>query len=63
MSDAQPVSTDYYREKAEEIRDFARRCRFPEISEDLFDLAERFDRMAAAVEKRTGITSLTWRQS
>jgi hypothetical protein len=42
------MSADYYREKAEEIRRFAWRCPFPEISEELFELAERFDRMAAA---------------
>ena len=56
MRDAQPVSANYYREKAEEIRHFARRCRFSEIGEELFELAERFDRMAAAVEKRQRIT-------
>jgi len=55
VSDAQPVSANYYREKAEEIRHFERRCRFSEIGEELFELAERFDRMAAAVEKRRRI--------
>ena len=52
VSDAQPVSADYYRKKAEEIRQFARRCRFSEIGEELIELADRFDRMASAVEKR-----------
>jgi hypothetical protein len=55
VSDAQPVSANYYREKAEEIRQFARRCRFSEIGEELVELAEHFDRMAAAVEKRRRI--------
>jgi hypothetical protein len=58
VSDAQPMSADYYREKAEEIRGFAWRCPFPEISEELFELAERFDRMAAAAEKRQRIRNL-----
>ena len=53
------MSADYYGEKAEEIRHFAWRCRFLEIGEELFDLAEYFDRMAAAVEKRQRITNLT----
>jgi hypothetical protein len=52
LSDAKLVSADYYREKAVEIRQFARRCQSSEICEELFELAERFDRMAAAVEKR-----------
>jgi hypothetical protein len=63
VSDAQPVSADYYREKAEEIRHFARRCRFLEIGEQLFQLADYFDRMAAAVKKRQRITTLTRRPS
>jgi hypothetical protein len=57
VSDAQPVNVSYYREKAEEIRCYARRSRFLEITQELFELAERFDRMAAAVEKRQRIRS------
>jgi SAM domain (Sterile alpha motif) len=34
------------------------RCPFLEISEELFELAERFDRMAAAAEKRQRIRNL-----
>jgi len=47
FSGAQPVSADYHREKAEEIRYFARRCRFFGIAEKLLELGERFDRAAA----------------
>jgi hypothetical protein len=41
-----------YRQTAEEIRQFARGSRFAEISAELFELADRFDRMATAVERR-----------
>jgi hypothetical protein len=50
--DVQRMSADYYHKTAEEIRHFARRCRFPEVGQELFELAVRFDRMAAVVEKR-----------
>ena len=52
MSDAQPVRADYYRQEAEEIRQFARQSKFRQIGEELFELADHFDRLAAAVETR-----------
>jgi hypothetical protein len=52
MSNAQPVGAEYYRQKAEEIRQFAWQSKFRQIGEELFELADRFDRMAAAVERR-----------
>jgi hypothetical protein len=52
VSDAQPPRAEYYRQTAEEIRQFAQQSRFPEIGEELFELADRFDRMAAHVERR-----------
>jgi hypothetical protein len=52
VSDAQLARAEYYRQTAEEIRRFARQSRFPEISKELFELADRFNRMAAFVESR-----------
>ena len=52
VSDAKPARAEYYRQTAEEIRQVARRSRNPEIREELSDLADRFDRMAAIVEGR-----------
>jgi hypothetical protein len=47
-----PRIAAYYREKAEEIRQFARRARTPEVIRELFELADRFVRMAAHVLRR-----------
>jgi hypothetical protein len=52
VGDTRAPGADYYRQTAEEIRQFARRSRFPEISTELFEIADRFDRMAAFVEGR-----------
>jgi hypothetical protein len=52
IDDTEPPTAEYYREKAEEVRHFARRCRSHEIGVELFQLADRFDRMAAHVERR-----------
>jgi hypothetical protein len=41
-----------YRENAEKIRQLAREMRFGDSRQQLLDLAERFDRMAARVEER-----------
>jgi hypothetical protein len=41
-----------YRENAEKIRKLAREMRFSDSRQQLLDLAERFDRMAARVEER-----------
>jgi len=46
-----PMPQDY-RETAEKIRKLAREMRFGDSRQQLLDLAERFDRMAARVEKR-----------
>jgi hypothetical protein len=51
VSDAQPPRAEYYRQTAEEIRQFAQQSRFPEIGEELFQLADRFDRMAVHLER------------
>ena len=42
----------YYREVAAQMRDLARRMRLPEARSETADLAERFERMAAYVDKR-----------
>jgi hypothetical protein len=52
VSDVRLPRAEYCRQTAEEIRQFARQSRFPEIGEELFQLADRFDRMAAHLEKR-----------
>jgi hypothetical protein len=48
---AQLPTAEYCRQTAEEIRQFARQSRFPEIGEELFELADRFDRMAAHLKR------------
>jgi hypothetical protein len=52
VNDAQPPRGEYYRRTAEEIRQFARQSRFQEIGEELFELADRLNRMAAHLERR-----------
>jgi hypothetical protein len=46
MSDEQQASAGHYREIAEKIRQLARQARIPEAQQELFDLADRLDRMA-----------------
>jgi hypothetical protein len=52
MTGAPPPTADYYCEKAEEIRRFARHASAAEIRLELFELAEQFERMAERVERR-----------
>jgi hypothetical protein len=54
MSEKQNSSADRYRETAEEIRLVAERTRSPEIRIELFDLADRYDRMAVHAKRREG---------
>ncbi len=46
-----PTPQDY-RENADKIRKLAEEMRFGDSRQQLLDLAERFDRMAARVEER-----------
>ena len=46
MSDEQEASARHYREIADKVRDLARQTPIPEIQQELFDLADRLDRMA-----------------
>ena len=46
MSDEQEASAGHYREIAEKIRQLARQTHIPEAQQELFDLADRLDRMA-----------------
>ena len=46
-----PSSAEFYREKAAEIRGAARAANTPGVAADLLDIAERFERMAAYVER------------
>lgn len=62
MDHAQSVRAEYCRRRAEEIRRFAQQSRFPEIREELFALAGRFDRMAVAVESRVAPCSKSRRR-
>ena len=43
-------TAEHYRKTAKEIRQVARRSRFREIGDELFDLAERCDRMASSYQ-------------
>jgi hypothetical protein len=45
-----------YRDNAEKIRQLAREMRFGDSRQQLLDLAERFDRMAARVEERISLS-------
>jgi hypothetical protein len=51
MDDTERRSPDYYREKAAEIRQLASRVGSREVIRDLLVTADRFERMAAFVEK------------
>ena len=52
MIEAPLPTASYYREKARELRRFAWRARATDVRLELFDLAERFDRMAGHVDRR-----------
>jgi len=52
MSDEQLPSAGYYREMARKISELAIKSQIPDVRRDLVELAERFARMAAYVERR-----------
>jgi len=52
MSDPQQLTAEQCRATAEEIRLAAQRTHSPEIRVQLFDLAERYERMATHVGQR-----------
>jgi nitrate/nitrite-specific signal transduction histidine kinase len=52
MIDEQGPTAAYYREVAARIRDLAWKAQLPEVRSEMAELAERFERMAAYVEKR-----------
>jgi hypothetical protein len=52
FDETEPPTADFYRAKAEEIRQAARQVRSHLVAEELLELADRFDRMAAYVERR-----------
>ena len=54
MSETEKDTAERYRDTAEEIRLVAQRTRSPEIRIELFDLAERYDRMATHAARRDG---------
>jgi hypothetical protein len=51
MDDTERRGADYYREKAVEIRQLASRVGSRQVIRDLLATADRFERMAAFVEK------------
>ena len=54
MADAiESPTAEYYREKAVRIRQLARRVQTLEAARELLETAERFERMAAYVERRS----------
>jgi hypothetical protein len=52
MKGDQGSTAAYYRNTARRIRDLARTAQLLEVRHEMFELAERFDRMASFVEKR-----------
>ena len=54
MSDEQEASAGHYREIAEKIRQLARQTPIPEAQQELFDLADRLDRMAGLARLTRG---------
>jgi hypothetical protein len=53
-SDEQQAGEEHLREIAEKVRDLARQTQIPEAREELFDLADRLDRMAELAKKDPG---------
>ena len=51
MSDEERADGDHLREIAEKVRQLARQTRIPEAQEELFDFADRLDRMAEAAAR------------
>ena len=54
MSENQNSNADRYRETAAEIRLAAERTPSPKIRIELFDLADRYDRLAVHAKRREG---------
>jgi hypothetical protein len=52
MGEKQQPTAERYGEIAEEIRGAAQRMRSPEIREQLLDLAERYEHLAAHARRR-----------
>jgi hypothetical protein len=50
-SDEQQPGDEHLREIAEKVRDLARQTQSPEAREELFDLADRLDRMAELAKR------------
>jgi hypothetical protein len=52
VSSNDPLSrSEHYRDVADNLRRLARQTRFPEVRQELFDLAEGFERMAEFADK------------
>ena len=51
LSDDAQARAEHYREMADRIRQLARQSRIAEMAEELFDLADQFDRLAALIER------------
>jgi hypothetical protein len=58
-SDEQQTGGEDLREIAEKVRDLATQTQIPEAREELFDLADRLDRMADLGKKTPGYAGRT----
>jgi hypothetical protein len=47
-----PVSGDHYREIATKLREIAHECQSPRARQEILDLVARFERRAAARDRR-----------
>jgi hypothetical protein len=52
MAEEQAPTAAYYRQVAKEIRDLATHVKTPDVRREMFEIAERFERMADYVERR-----------
>jgi uncharacterized protein Yka (UPF0111/DUF47 family) len=53
-TDEKQAGDEHLREIAEKVRDLARQTQIPEAREELFDLADRLDRMADLTKRTPG---------
>jgi hypothetical protein len=52
MDDTEPLTAEYYRDRADEIRLLSRLSKSPQVIGELLETAKRFDRMAEYAERR-----------
>jgi hypothetical protein len=52
MAEEQEPTAAYYRHVAKEMRDLATHAQNPDVRREMFEIADRFERMADYVERR-----------